>query len=241
MKRCTMIAAVALTLSMIGALQPIRSQDAGDTVVFAVGEWPPFVSEIETGYGIHPRLVTRVFEDAGYKVAYDFMPWQRAAASTKAGQYVATFPWQKTGARSEDFLISEKSLGPNLSVAYYEATRFPEGLRGTTLEALAAEGYSFVGVRSYIHTLKLTEIGARLHIVSNSELAWKMLSRGRIDIYIDNEIVGDIERVDFLGEKRAADFAKSTPISDDPLFIMFSRSHPDSRKLLEVWDSSLSH
>lgn len=234
-------ACFALTVYVLAFITTALSQEASNSVVFAVGEWPPFISEIENGYGIHPRLVTRAFEDAGYKVTYDFMPWQRAAASTKAGQYVATFPWQRTAEREKDFLISQRPLGPNRSVAYYDESRFPEGIEGDTILEMADAGYSFVSVRSYVHSTVLAEYGADLHIVSNSELAWKMLDRGRIDLYIDNELVGDTESEEFLGAERAADFAKTAPVSDDPLFILFSRNHPRSRELMAVWDKAMTH
>ncbi|WP_421875642.1 substrate-binding periplasmic protein [Pacificispira sp.] len=233
------IAALAISVSVFGTAA--RSQDASRTVVFAVGEWPPFVSEIENGYGVHSRMVTKVYEEAGYRVVYEFMPWQRAAASTKAGQYVATFPWQRSPERLVDYQISQQSLGPNRSVAYYEASRFPDGIKGTTLQEMAEEGYSFVGVRSYIHTVDLAKHGANLHIVSNSRLAWMMLARGRIDIYVDNELVGDTESVEFLGPVRARDFAKSVPVSDDPLYILFSRNHDQAEELREIWDSAMTH
>ncbi|NMM46160.1 amino acid ABC transporter substrate-binding protein [Rhodospirillaceae bacterium KN72] len=214
-----------------------RPSQAEEELVFAVGEWPPFVSELQIGYGTYAQKVVETYKSAGYKVRLVFMPWQRAIAATKIGDFVATFPWRRTKERNRDFFMSEREVGPHIDVPFYDKTRFPEGLDGETLDDLIAAGYQFGGVRSYTITEILERKGAKLHIVSQALNAWKMLDYGRIDIFVENVDVGMMESADFLGADRAADIAHTKPVTRETLHIAFSREHPLSPRLKEIWDS----
>lgn len=225
-----------LILLLTLSLDP-RPSLAEEEIVFAVGEWPPFVSELQIGYGTYSQRVVETYEAAGYKVRLVFMPWQRAIAATKIGDFVATFPWRRTKERNRDFLMSDREVGPHIDVPFYDTVRFPDGLDGQTLDELIAAGYQFGGIRSYTITEILERKGAKLHIVSQALNAWKMLDYGRIDIFVENVDVGMIESEEFLGAERAADMAHSTPVTHETLHIAFSREHPLSPHLKEIWDS----
>lgn len=214
-----------------------RPSSAEEEIVFAVGEWPPFVSELQIGYGTYAQKVVETYKAAGYKVRLVFMPWQRAIAATKIGDFVATFPWRRTQERDKDFLMSDREVGPHIDVPFYDRSRFPDGLAGETLDELIAEGYQFGGVRSYTITDILDHKGAKLHVVSQALNAWKMLDYGRIDIFVENIDVGMMESVEFLGAERAADIAHSQPVTHETLHIAFSRENPLSPRLKEIWDS----
>lgn len=64
---------------MVPGLTGAVAQEVGKTteasaqkpeVLFAVGEWPPMITENAAGYGIHTKRVTEVFEAMGYRVRY---------------------------------------------------------------------------------------------------------------------------------------------------------------------------
>jgi len=222
--------AVLFALSLIAGV-PARA----DTFTFVLGDWPPFVGKNLPGHGLHARLVTRVFREAGHDVRYEFAPWLRAYEVVKAGTEPSTFPWAYTEERARDFYYSSKPVGANDYVLFYRKDRFPDGLPPLTFEEIKARNLSIVAIEGYWYLDRLKEAGLSYQNVATEKQAWNMLGYDRVDLYFDSGIVGDIQKRQFLGDL-ADEIARTGPVHSVQLYMLFSRSHPDGRKMKDIWE-----
>jgi len=225
----------ALVFAAAAAALPGAAPRAEEVVV-AVGEWPPFVGAELPGYGTHARLVRERLEAAGFTVRFAFLPWSRAFNDTKAGRYAATFPWVRTDERAEDFRISERPLGADTTIGFYDGARFPDGIRAGSMEEMIAAGLRLAIQQGYWMDDHLTERGLPFQRVNRAEIGWNLIRVGRADVYIDNAEVGAVEGARFLAGT-AVELRTTAPLRTDVLRILFSRSHPVAERAAAAWDA----
>lgn len=211
---------------------PVRSEP----FTFAVGEWPPYISSQTPGFGSHTQTVKQVFDHAGVDLDFEFLPWQRSMEMTRNGTYPATFSWSYTQERALDFFYSTLSIDKIRYVHFYRKDRFPEGLDPLNFSMLRQQGLSVVAVKNYWYDKPLTDAGVKVHFVVTEEQAWSMLHHKRADIYIESLQVGEIQKRDFLGDD-ADEITHTGPFREIPMFILFSKAHPDGQKLLRLWEA----
>jgi polar amino acid transport system substrate-binding protein len=208
-----------------------------ETFTFAVGEWPPFIGAKSPGFGSHTQIVRRVIEKAGHQAKFDFLPWQRSYQMVRNGTYAATFSWSYTDERSEEFYFPERPVGLATYVHFYKKDRFPDGIGPLGFDDLRKEGLSVVAVRNYWYEDMLEAAGVTVEYVSTEQLAWSMLLHERADVYMESTEVGMIRKAVFLGDE-ASLLVHSPTFLEVPMYPMFSRKHPDGRRLLEIWEAS---
>lgn len=97
--RCTLLSMVLVLFTVSGAAREVPR--------IAVGEWPPYLSAELPGLGIAARIATEAFAREGITVAYEFYPWARALAMTKAGNVAASLLWVRTADRETDYLFTD--------------------------------------------------------------------------------------------------------------------------------------
>ncbi len=228
--------------SLCSATQDVRAeggkpaQPVVSEVVFAVGEWAPMIGENIENFGIHSKRVMDVFKAMGYRVRLEFLPWQRAYEQTRQGIYVGTFSWLSTADRAAVFYVPDHPIARAYQKAFYKKSRFPGGLDLSSLRDIATLGLRPVGVGSYWYEEAYKRLGIDADIVTNPESAWRFLNAGRADVFVEEEEVGRSDMVHFLGDEAATLYGASEPIKTDDMFILFSRQHPDGKRLWEEFD-----
>ncbi|MBO9475649.1 hypothetical protein J7413_19060 [Shimia sp. R10_1] len=228
MKIKSLMAAVAL--SFTGAMA------MAETVKMAVGEWAPYVGAELPEQGVHAQKVREVMAAAGYEVALDFLPWKRSYELTKKGEYPATFSWSKTDDRLADFYYPEVFLEDQVDVIYYSRAKYPDGLNVSSIEDIHAQGLKLVGYSGYWYEKALADLGSEMHDVFSEESAWKLLQSGRVDLLIENEVAGDLSLKSVLGAEMG-DIAKGSVVRSVPVYVLFSRAHPQGEALKDAWDA----
>lgn len=78
-----------------------------ETIKIALFEYPPFLAEKATGYGLEPQVVSAAFKQVNIDVKYTFLPPGRALLVAANGDFQATLGWVKTEERERDFYFSE--------------------------------------------------------------------------------------------------------------------------------------
>lgn len=220
-----------------GASQGRVEKSSSADVVFAVGEWAPMVGENIEGFGIHSKRVIAVFEAMGYRPQLEFLPWQRAYELTRRGDYVATFSWLPSADRLELFYLPRYPIARAHQTVFYKKSRFPNGLDLSSLEDIATFGLHPVGVASYWYEKAYEQLGISADIVTNPESAWRFLDADRADVFMEEEQVGRKDMAAYLGPAAQEVYAVSDPVKTDDMFILFSRAHPDGRRLAEAFDA----
>ncbi|WP_155197575.1 substrate-binding periplasmic protein [Roseibium hamelinense] len=214
----------------------VPSDVRAETIAFGVGEWSPFVGEKLHDKGLYSKLVAEFFEKNGFQVALEFYPWRRSLELVRSGTLPATFPWSFTEDRQPDFYYPKRPIGFLNDVIYYRRDRFPNGLTINSINDIRSKGLSAVGISDYWYQNPLKEAGIEYHEVSYDEQAWKMLALGRVDIFIENDVVGDRRKASVL-QNMSTVIDRSEPFRRVPVFILFSKKHPLGKKMMDVWDA----
>ncbi len=212
----------------------------GETIVFATGEWPPFIGETLSDYGLHSQVLKKVFTKMGHEIELEFMPWKRVYELTKKGDYIATYTWSKTPERQEEMYYPTNELFLSKEVGFYKKSKFPNGLTVSSLDDIKSQNLKVVGISSYWYEKALKDMGIKIHVVSTGELAWKMLNGGRADIMIENVDVGKAESQAALGKGKNAEFGMTDPLKSQKMFLIFSRVHPKSKAIMTQYDETVS-
>lgn len=229
-----------MCMMAIGICLLTSTPATGETIVLATGEWAPFIGETLPDYGLHSKIITRVFTQMGYEVKLDFMPWKRGYQLTKKGDYIATYTWSKTPDRAEEMFYPENELSLSKEVGFYKKSKFPGGLKISGLEDIKARSLKVVGIASYWYEKPLKDLGIKVHIVSTGDLAWKMLNGGRADILIENMDVGIAESQGYLGKGKNAEFGTTAPLKTQQMYVVFSRVHPKAKAVMATYDKTVA-
>jgi len=220
---------------LLGAGTVASGSARSDTFTFAIGEWPPFISETAPDHGLHAKKVADAFRSAGHAVDFRFLPWRRSLELTKSGSLPATFSWSHVEARTKDYIYPSEPVDRLRDVYFFRKDRFPDGLGALNFEELKNRQLTVVGITDYWYQAPLREAGVAFEAVATEEQAWTMLLYGRADVYIENDIVGRVHSRALLKD-RSALIGSSAPFRTVPLYILFSKTHPDGARMAEIWD-----
>lgn len=220
--------AAALTLLTLGVQAGTAT---AEPVKIAIGEWKPFISADLPGYGPHTERVVSVLKAAGYDLEFEFVPWKRGYEMVKEGKYAATFSWYTSDEREADFLVPTVPVDVQTGALFYKKDRFPDGLKVETLQDIKDQGLKPLGVMSYWYMDGFAKLGVDVQELSKPELAWKMLDSGRADVFIEDVAVAK----ETLGAE-AATIVQGNVMREDPMYILFSRTHPMGQELHDAWE-----
>ena len=221
-----------LAITLFFGATPLRSE----SFTFAIGEWPPFISANAPDRGLHSKRVAEVFQSQGHSVTFEFLPWRRSLELTRNGSLPATFSWSFVDSRTEDYLYPQYPVDRVDDVYFFRKDKFPDGLDGLEFEDLRERNLTVVGITDYWYQEPLEKAGVAFQAVATEKEAWTMLLYGRADLYIENDVVGQVHSRSVL-EDSAALIGKSRPLRSVELFILFSRTHPDGARMAEIWDN----
>ncbi|CUH54313.1 transporter substrate-binding domain-containing protein [Shimia sp. R11_0] len=229
MKLTSMMAAVALSVSTWGSAQ-------AETITFAAGEWAPYIGAELPNNGLHSERVREVMKAAGYDIALEYMPWKRSFELTKKGDYVATFSWSRTDERLADFHYPEVAVDDQTDVIFYSKSKYPDGLNVASIDDIQAQGLSVIGYSGYWYEAEYNKRGMEMRTVTTPESAWKLLNSGRVDVLIENRVVGELSVQEVLGDA-AGDIAVAAEVRAAPVYVLFSKAHPDGAAMRDAWDA----
>ena len=111
----------------------VSSVSAEQTVVFAVGEWSPFVSKSMDKYGPTAEIVSLACKKAGLKAKFQFTSWNDAYQLVKTGVILGSFPWKKTDERMDEILFPQTPIMVSKEYVYYLKSKFSSGKIGFNL------------------------------------------------------------------------------------------------------------
>ncbi|WP_157738998.1 hypothetical protein [Labrenzia sp. VG12] len=168
-------------------------------------------------------------------MAFEFLPWRRSLELTKNGSLPATFSWSFVEARTTDYFYPEIPVDQVDDVYFYRKDKFPDGLATLSFDDIREQNLTVVGIADYWYQEPLEKAGVSFQAVATEKEAWTMLLYGRADLYIENDVVGQVYSRSVL-EDSAALIGMSEPLRSVELFILFSKTHPDGALMAEIWD-----
>jgi polar amino acid transport system substrate-binding protein len=90
----------------------------------AVGEWPPYISEILRHSGAVAHLIKDIFIDLNLICEIRFFPWARAHEQTANGRYIATAVGMHTKKREIDFFYINSILKEEFVFFHFKDNNF---------------------------------------------------------------------------------------------------------------------
>ncbi|MBI4806146.1 MAG: transporter substrate-binding domain-containing protein [Desulfovibrio sp.] len=206
------------------------------TFTVLTGEWLPYTSEsLECG-GPMACVVKEAVAVSGHTVLLEFVPWRRNELEVLSGAALATFPWSRTSAFEKNCYASTP-LGNHQMAFFYLEKKLP-GWNFTTLEEL--KKHRIGGSRGYAYVEIFEAAGIQADYAQDVEKSFVKLFTDRVDLVVENEIVGwavlEKNHLELLDQIAVA----KTPLFVRPLHVMVSKTHPDGVEFLEVLNRGLA-
>ena len=215
---------------------------AGQVISLRADIWYPFNGQPDDpkpGYVV--EILRTVFEPKGYKIDYQIMPWKRAIAEGEKGTIQGIIGASKTDAPT--YTYPEETIGVSDSFFFVKkgsAWKYTgiDSLKGKLLGI--ASGYCYSDpLDSYIQA----NAGNPKLIDESSgdsplELGIKKLKAGRIEVFVEMEVVFWAE-VDRMGLSRDDFVCVGALGKPENLFVAFSPVKPESKELAAVFTEGL--
>lgn len=223
--------------ALLTALFGFATLAQAQTVTFAIGEWEPYTGETVADYGLSAKVVTKACEKAGITCEYEFMPWKRAYNMAMKGRVIGTFPWSSDAPeRQEKFFPSVESVSDTTTVFFHKKdVVFPAG---GNKDFNKLDGLPLVGMQGYTNSEALKKMGVKIHLVSDSAKAWKMIEKGRAGVLPDDIQVGKAECQKYAPTV-CEQMMTSEPIRSSPMHILFTRVDDNAKAIREKIDAAL--
>ena len=222
----------------LGLLLFFSTQSAyADPVIMATGEWIPYTSENLEDRGEFTRRVTRVFQKMGIETDYRFYPWRRCFDSVLKGRIWAAFPYAYTPERAEKVMYSDPISCSRTLFFYYDAAGDREAPVFQQFSDL--KPYRLGGITGYFYEETFKRAGLTVDYVSKEIYGMEKLIRGRIDLMPVNERVAW-----YLIHTHFPEYADkfkfvSTPLAENLLCLIVSKTYPGSSELLKKFNAAL--
>ncbi len=171
-----------VTCLVISYVPLVNNAISNDEVVFAVGEYDPFVSENRKDLGITTEFVRKACQQAGVEARFEFMSWNRALISAGKGAYAGTFPWRKTKSRQEHFIYPPKPVSQTHAAAFYLEGDSKKPPAFSSISQL--KDFRLIGVRSYWYQKEMEAMGSRAFLTRDADQGWNLLMLKRGDLFI---------------------------------------------------------
>ncbi|HEV2674861.1 MAG TPA: transporter substrate-binding domain-containing protein [Aliidongia sp.] len=223
--------------SLIGALAIALSTAArADTLTIAGCEnYAPYSDAALPGDGFANDLTTRIMRQAGYDTSVTMLPWIRALEETEAGRFdILPSAW-RTEDRAQTLLFSAPIAMSRL--VFVKAASSPFEFR--SLEDLAGLTVGTIAGYTYEPEFLASPLFER-PAVTDILLNLKMVAARHIDLTLDDELT-----LRFIIRSRAPDLAPLLALtqgvlSQQPLFVSFSKQRPDAEQLLAAFNTGLA-
>jgi len=164
---------------------PNESLPKNSTVILAVGEWEPYISEELPDYGFTAEIVKESFLNVGISVEFEFYPWSRSYSLCKEGKVLGTFPWEDSEERKNDFFLTDHFWSNEEKLLYLDSNKIIPNNYNSVEDI---EHLKIGGVRFYTYLDKFEEMGLEVDIRDNEVDCINSVITGRNDICPVNQI-----------------------------------------------------
>lgn len=196
--------------------------------------WPPYTDSTMPGGGLAVHLVSTLLTRAGYAIDYSEVPWSRALYGVQNGEYdVLVDAWRNSereqyGEYSQPYLVNRLRF----------IQRKGAGIAFERLSDLYP--YRFAVVRDYAYSTSFNS-DQRLQKVPvlNFANAAMMVAAGRVELTLEDELTATYQfDHELRGLRDKLEFLP-TPLSENPLHILVSRSNPQHAQIVADFNREL--
>lgn len=192
-----------------------------DPLVISTGEYAPFTGEALPEGGLVNGLVSRIAQQAGVEITFEYLPWKRGLQLARQGKKAASSYWANLDDQSN--LVPVGPVSADEIVLFYRKDKpIPEFASHAEIKDItigATLGYSY-----FPAFWDASENGAYKVQTAKDDIAnFKKLVAGRIDAFIINRSVGwTMLNEQFTEEQRAALTTLKAPLATTEGFLQVS-------------------
>lgn len=207
---------------------------AENTITAAADPWPPFADPDHPQQGLSIEIVTAAFENQGYTLKMNFVPWARALDGVQKGTYDICPTIWLTEERKKTFVFSSPYTANKIKFIKNKGDAFEfdtiESLSGKTVGVI--RGYSYGA--DFIEAANFKK-----EAVNKLEINIKKLVENRIDLTLEDEIVAkDMIKQKFPELTDKLEFTKNA-LSENNLYIATSLTNPNHQQIIEAFNKGL--
>lgn len=214
---------------------------AQQTIQITSGEYAPYTSKDLKGGGFINHVITEAFKQEGYLVEFEYLSWKRAYNFAHTGDnYHATSFWYYREDRAKDFLYSVPLLF-GYTVFYHLASNPLDDW--DTLDDLNDKRIGITDGYTYTQEVWDAKESGRLRIqvVSEDELNFRKLLKGRIDLFLMETVVGaKLLRDKFEPEVAGTITFHPKALIEAPSYLLFNRNRDDVAEVVSDFNRGLS-
>ena len=215
----TLTSRLAATFTSVALL--LGTAAHADPLVIATGEYAPMTGADLPNQGVVNGLVSRIAEEAGVEIEFEYMAWKRGLTLTRQGQKGAASYWNTLADQTGLIAVGPVSSG-RIVFFYRKDKPLPEW---TELSDLS--GRTFGATLGYPYSEAFWAAGEEGTFkiqTAQSDLAnFKKLLAGRIDGFVINELVGwDMLKNEFTAEEIATLTVTETAVTEAEGFLQVS-------------------
>lgn len=230
MKKILIIAVLQLTMVMI----------AQDVIEITTGEYPPYMGKDLPHQGSVAHVIREAFKQEDISVSFKFYPWKRAYEMAKSGDFIATAFWFLTDERAQDFYYSKHPVNID-DFSFFYMKNSPMKPWNTVADL---KDYTIGITRGYTYSSEFMDMMANQELntepVSEDLQNLNKLLLGRIDITPIGTIPGMLLiRQNFSPDEQKLFLIHPKPLKEDFSYLLFSRSHPDAKKWMDIFDQGM--
>ncbi|WP_181905428.1 substrate-binding periplasmic protein [Aestuariispira insulae] len=199
-------------------------------------DFPPYTgAELPEG-GLASAIVIAAFAWMNQEVALEYRPWKRGYEETKAGQYLATYPYVKSRDRLVDFHFSDPIFQYERILferRHPNASQWPDTLRGERL--CLPVGYEVPSV------IEDRVIKGTLILIKPSDMdaCFKQLLRNRTDYVLSDRILGQSIASHHFGAAPQQLTMIEPPVSKQSAHLIIAKNQPDAIKIIADFNRAL--
>ncbi len=157
-------------------------------MIFAIGEFPPYVSTELEYNGVAVRIVREALRTQGLEMSLEWLPWVRAMRKVEDSNLHGSFPWIWSGTRAQKFVYSAP-IFHGATVFFHRAdTTFDwKGLADLEGQRVGVtRGYQY----SEAFQAAIRAGVLRVEVANSDAANLRKLEAGRIDVFPVERAVG---------------------------------------------------
>ena len=206
------------------------------SVIFNTSEWEPYTTAKPGGKAVVTEIIMAACSAGNIAFDLRFFPWERCEQNVQNGMAFAAFPYRITEERSVKYYFPDVLITSRGGIFYWEG-------RGSDIDWLSLKDFGNVrwgGLQGYWYRDELKKLGIKYDSIATTEQAILMLKSGRIQYFIEDELVCKMIAERILGNEIGKLKMFTKPANMSTLHLIVSRQYPDSRALLDQFNKGLA-
>ncbi len=221
--------------------QAVPSVEPKEKVLIVTGEYVPYVSQSLEDGGLLTELIEQTLDHCDFEYEIEFYPWARCTEMLQSGEAWASYPFGHSATNDSMYLFSDNIYHTN-HLFYYlkENDKLTEEFQGyDSIEDFS--DYVFGGASGYWYGNRndIAALGVKSEWANDTDALLKMLYAGRIDFFVEDELVCE-ESINRLFPEEADAFTTlPTEAKHQEYYLIVSKDYPKAEEYLEQFNSAL--